>query len=327
MLKFKPVEDLEFSDDFMFCHLMKDKQICSQVLERLLGFKILDIKYPELQKTIAPYYESKGIRMDVYAEGSDEIFDIEMQSRNYDFIEKRARYYQSMLDMDALSKGAHYKSLKKSYILFICKKDPFGYNLPVYTLTQNFNNNTSFKYDDGTVKVFYNASQWETEKNHSLRALLHYISTSEPADNFTEELNDLVEETKIRELFKKEYMMSAPWYDDLVDEATEEGMAIGMAKGLEQGLQQGLQQGLEQGIEQGLQQGLEQGLQQGLERGIEQGIERGIEQGIERGKEEGQKAQQKQDIINLLKSGVSIEIISKAMGISREEILKISREK
>ena len=54
--RIKPVEELKFTDDFMFCHVMKSPDLCKGVIERLLGIKVEKIEYPELQKEIRPYY-------------------------------------------------------------------------------------------------------------------------------------------------------------------------------------------------------------------------------------------------------------------------------
>ena len=50
----------------MFGCIMKNEYICRGVLERMLHIKIGKIEYPTLQKSISPFYESKGIRLDVY---------------------------------------------------------------------------------------------------------------------------------------------------------------------------------------------------------------------------------------------------------------------
>ncbi|WP_432899992.1 PD-(D/E)XK nuclease family transposase [Treponema socranskii] len=90
----KPVDELSFTDDFMFGTVMKNKRICKGVLERLLHIKVGKIEYPSLQKTIAPFYESKGIRLDVYVSDPDRIFDIEIQTSIPPSLPKRTRYYQ-----------------------------------------------------------------------------------------------------------------------------------------------------------------------------------------------------------------------------------------
>ena len=80
---FKPVEELTFTDDFMFGEVMKNEKICIGVLERLLNIKIDHIEYPELQKSLKPFYTSKGVRLDVYVKDSDRVFDVELQNKKF----------------------------------------------------------------------------------------------------------------------------------------------------------------------------------------------------------------------------------------------------
>ena len=40
MNSIKPVEELTFTDDFMFTTIMKDKEICKELLERLLKINV-----------------------------------------------------------------------------------------------------------------------------------------------------------------------------------------------------------------------------------------------------------------------------------------------
>ena len=47
-----------------------------------------------------------------------------MQSKRN--IEKRTRYYQSLIDIDQLEKNMDYRKIKESYIIFICTFDPLG---------------------------------------------------------------------------------------------------------------------------------------------------------------------------------------------------------
>ena len=121
----KPFEQLTFSDDWMFQKVMQDPQICAELIERLLHINVDHVEYPELEKTIAPYYTSKGVRLDVYLKDSDKVIDIECQLNLKPALGQRTRYYQSMIDIDSLMKGDKYVQLKESYILFICRDDPF----------------------------------------------------------------------------------------------------------------------------------------------------------------------------------------------------------
>ena len=69
----KPIEELPFTDDYMFGYVMRNEEICKGLLERLLGIKIQRLEFPTLQKTIAPHYESKGVRLDVYVQDSSRV--------------------------------------------------------------------------------------------------------------------------------------------------------------------------------------------------------------------------------------------------------------
>ena len=64
----KPIEELTFTDDYMFGYVMRNEEICKGLLERLLNIKIQRLEFPTLQKTIAPHYESEGVRLDVYVQ-------------------------------------------------------------------------------------------------------------------------------------------------------------------------------------------------------------------------------------------------------------------
>ena len=89
----------------MFQEVLRDPEICAELVERLLHISVGHIEYPELEKTIAPYYTTKGVRLDVYLKDSDKIIDVELQSYPQEALGKRTRYYQSMIDMDSLMKG------------------------------------------------------------------------------------------------------------------------------------------------------------------------------------------------------------------------------
>ena len=228
--RIKPVEELKFTDDFMFCHVMKSPEICKGVIERLLSIKVDRIEYPELQKEIRPYYSAHGIRMDVYVKDSNRIFDIEMQTSLPKDLPRRMRYYQSMIDIDALMKGSEYVTLKESYVIFLCTKDPFGLNLPVYTFNTACKEAKDFALDDGINKVFFNASAFAMEKNLEIKGFLGYLCNGKPSDNFTENLEQRVERLKINEIFRSDYMMDALPLFDARQAGLEEGRLEGAKK-------------------------------------------------------------------------------------------------
>ena len=234
----KNVEELTFTDDFMFGTIMKNKPICKGVLERLLHIKVGKIEYPSLQKTIAPFYKSKGIRLDVYVAESSRVFDIEIQTSVPPDLPKRTRYYQSLMDVDNLLRGQSYAELKHSYVIFICTQDPFAKGLPVYTFENTCREVGDLFLDDRTTKVFYNVSAYGKEKDRELHALLQYLCDGQATSGFTQNIDALVEITKNNEKFRSVYMSLNIHKDDLLREGSLIGEKIGFEKGIHKGARQ-----------------------------------------------------------------------------------------
>ena len=227
----KSIEKLTFTDDYMFGQVMRNMKICKGVIERLLPIKVEKVELITLQKDISPYYETRGVRYDVYVKDSDRVYDIEVQNRRHSNIEKRTRYYQSMLDVDMLAKGANIKELKESYIIFICRTDPFDLGEPCYETKTVFNNHPEKIFDDNTHRIFYNASAYKKESDPELYAFLQFVSTNVPEDKFTNEIFSLVEKNKQDEQFRSEYMRCNLHDYDIMEEAREQGIAIGEERG------------------------------------------------------------------------------------------------
>ncbi|MGI0529472.1 Rpn family recombination-promoting nuclease/putative transposase [Treponema socranskii] len=231
----KPVDELTFTDDFMFGTIMKNKSICKGVIERLLHINVGNIGYPSLQKTIAPFYESKGIRLDVYVSDSDRIFDIEIQTSIPPSLPKRTRYYQSLMDVDNLLRGQSYAELKESYVIFICTQDPFDRGLPVYEFRNICTADNSIFLDDKSVKVFYNVGAYSKEDEPELSALLEYLCERRATSGFTQHIDELVEKAKRNEKFRSWYMSLNIREDDLRMAGEKIGFERGIRKGIAKG--------------------------------------------------------------------------------------------
>ena len=135
MANAKKYDDLTFTDDFMFCKVMTtNPELCHELLELILGKKVGAFTRLDQQKPIEMTADGKGIRFDVYSEDdSGIVYDCEMQTSKKDNLPKRTRYYQGMIDLNLLERGADYKELKKSYVIFICPFDQFQEGLHKYT--------------------------------------------------------------------------------------------------------------------------------------------------------------------------------------------------
>lgn len=204
--EFKPVEQLVFSDDFMFGAVMRDPEICKGVLERLLQIKIAQIEYPELQKSISPFYTRKGVRLDVFVADSDKVFDVECQSYKVESIGKRTRYYQSMIDIDSLMKGASYSELKESFVIFICLDDPFDKDLPVYTFERTCKENKEIELGDKTHHLIFNAAAYDKEEDPELKDFLSFVKNNTAQSDFTRGIANMVQTKKFEQTFINEYL-------------------------------------------------------------------------------------------------------------------------
>lgn len=226
---FKPVDELTFADNWMFQAVLRDKEICTEFVERLLHIKIKNVEYPELEKSIAPFYTSKGVRLDVYLKDEDKVIDVEIQTYPQEALGKRTRYYQSMIDIDSLMKGHDYTELKDSYILFICQFDPFKTSenspgLPRYTFRTRCDESPNASLNDNCLKLIYNASAYKQEKDPLVRSILYFINTNDPGqDTFANRLSSLVETLKERDTFRQEYSAVNLHDRDLIRMAKKEG--------------------------------------------------------------------------------------------------------
>lgn len=226
----KKIEDLTFIDDGMFQAVMHEPGISEEIVERLLHVKVDKIIYPELEKTIKPFYTTKGVRLDVYLKDANRIIDVELQTYKQDVIGKQTRYYQSMIDIDSLMKGQDYSELLDSYVLFICNYDPFqnttdiGFGLPCYTFKNICLENSVVPLDDKSIKVIYNASAYELVEDKKVRDFLHYVMTNDPAGNdFNKLLSDTVERLKENDKFRSDYAAMNLHDRDIMKIAREDG--------------------------------------------------------------------------------------------------------
>ena len=244
MKEFKKWEELTITDDFMFCKVMSDSALCKELLEILLHIKIDRLVFQEPQKSFKLTPESRGIRLDVYVKDSNRIFDIELQTTNERNLELRTRYYQGVMDIDELEKGELFSDMKESYIIFICMFDPFGADIPIYTVKQTFEENEKLFFDDKTHKIFYNVNAFEKLSNDvETKAFLKYLCKHQSTSKFTESLERAVYKNKGNQHWRKDYMTLA--YN--LSLAAREAAAEAREKALKEGRKEGISLGIIQG--------------------------------------------------------------------------------
>ena len=231
----KRFEDLTLADDFMFKLIFEDPNLCRQLIEIILGKKVVRLVSLETEKTLNVKFFSHGVRFDVYVEGEDEVIDIEIQRGDKDDLAKRARSYQSNIDVDMLKRGKKYSSLKESYVIFFCAFDPFGLGEPVYTVEQIFKEARGKNYNDGTHKIFYNCTAYEKCADAELRAVLKLLMGKSADSKFTHtltrEMKQRIANTDIRSAFMG--------IEEIISKKAERNRSAWLAEGISQGITQG----------------------------------------------------------------------------------------
>ena len=300
MQEFKKWEDLTITDDFMFCKVMSDPDICKELLEILLHIKIERLEFQEPQKSFKLTSESRGIRLDVYVKDSNRVFDIELQTTNERNLELRTRYYQGVMDISELEKGEFFSNMKESYIIFICMFDPFGADMPIYTVKQTFEENEKLIFDDKTHKIFYNVNAFEKLSNDvETKAFLEYLCKHQSTTKFTQSLETAVYRNKNNQNWRQNYMTLA--YDMYM--VAKEAAEVAAEKAFENGFSAGEERGITIGRN------------EGIAIGEERGISLGITQGEQKAKLETAR--------KFLSMGLSVEQVANGTGLSIEEIEKL----
>lgn len=220
----KKFEQLEIRDDFMFSVIMRNPRYCKPFLECILGVKISHIEYPKSQETIDITADAKSVRLDIYVEDSENtVYNAEMQTVENRNIPKRTRYYQGMIDLNILEKGENYKSLKKSFVIFICTFDLFGKGRHIYTFENRCIQDTSLSLGDDTIKIILNTKGTMDDVTPELKSLLDFIDGEEPRDEFTKELEAAVKTVRKNEKWRLDYMTLQMNYQEKYEQGIEQG--------------------------------------------------------------------------------------------------------
>ncbi len=221
----KTYDELEFTDDFLFCHiLMENEELCIELVEMITGRKIKSIIKPESQKSIRLTYDGKGVRFDVYFEDEENvIYDIEMQASKKYNLRKRSRYYQGMIDLNVLGKSKDYETLKDSYIIFICTFDEFDDGRHIYTFENVCRENSDIKLKDGTHKIFLCAGGIKDDCSDKMKDFLDYIAGQKINGELSRRLQDEVSKSKKHEEWRADYMTLLEHYQERYEEGLKDG--------------------------------------------------------------------------------------------------------
>ena len=232
MGRIKEWEELTIQDNFLFQKVMQNPRICKRLIEKLLGIKVKSITYPEAEKTLSAGFSNKDIRLDLYVETNNgTLLDIEMQTTagKSEWLPKRTRYYQSMIDVNIIMKGDDYTELKTSFVIFICTFDPFDENRRIYTFRHRCVEHDGLELGDGTTKIFLNTKGSVGEVDEDIRKFLSYVDGHAAEGKFTQDIAREVEKVKLHKETRLEYMTLLMEIKEQKRESREEGRREGIA--------------------------------------------------------------------------------------------------
>ena len=206
----KAWEELTICDNFLFQKVMRNPRLCKRLIEKILHIQIKRLFYHETEKSIEESSTQKSVRLDIFVEIEDgTIIDIEMQTADQPLgaLPKRTRYYQGMIDLNALSKGKDYIDLNKSFVIFICTFDPFPKNQrKIYTFSNRCHEQYDLELGDETTKIFLSTKGTIGEVDKDIDNFLAYLDGKTAKGKFTEDVAAEVDRVKQHKETRLEYM-------------------------------------------------------------------------------------------------------------------------
>ncbi|MGN0154001.1 MAG: Rpn family recombination-promoting nuclease/putative transposase [Lachnospiraceae bacterium] len=240
----KLFDELTISDNYMFSKVMLNQELAKHFLEMVLGCKIKEVSYPSYEHAIDIRYDAKSIRLDIILEDDEHtVYNLEMQATKLDYLVKRSRYYQDLIDLDLLEKGADYDNLNRSLVIFVCTFDPFDKGQYLYSFQNMCKQLPSLALGDGTEKIFVNTKGYLGEVDEEFRQVMKIFNGMEANGAFAEALQQEVIRVRSSEKWRREYMTLQIFMDDARKEERKLGRAEGRAEGREEGRAEGRAEG------------------------------------------------------------------------------------
>lgn len=152
---------------------------------------------------------------------------------------RRARYYQSQIDMELLLSGETYENLPNTYVIFICDFDPFGAERYCYTFKNQCLEAPELNQGDGRTSIFLSThGKNDTEVSAPMVKFLKYVkadleeSMKDFEDEFVATIQQSVQHIKQSRGMEEHFMTFEELLREERQDALEKGRAEGVAKGI-----------------------------------------------------------------------------------------------
>jgi len=154
----KVIDDLTLFDDDLMSKVFDGNIEGAELLLKII-LERDDIKVKRVKGQVelkSAYAGGRNIRLDIVAVDNHGVsFDVEVQRSIGGSHIKRARYHQSMMDSRLLKKKQDFKTIKDTYVIFICQHDKFNANKPIYHVDKTVRE-TGEAFEDGAHIIYVN---------------------------------------------------------------------------------------------------------------------------------------------------------------------------
>ena len=261
-----------FTDDFIFSLVMRDPTLCRELLALALPeedfgeIKIMKSQNPlidepavgadtetdhaaassgnphtdthaltvETQKSLKFVKDMHGVRFDAYIKSENVWAEVEMQTVSNLPLGKRARYYQSNMDLDCLEASTDYTALKKCYVIFLCTFDYFKKDAPVYFF-QSWDIEKNLPLDDFSYKIVLNAACSPDKVPEKLKPLYAYLN--DPRQSQVSPLTRMID-ARVKKFNTDEWRRKYMTFEYMLKERERKGIEQGRSEGLAEGAAQ-----------------------------------------------------------------------------------------
>ena len=238
--------------DLMFTSVMRNEDACINLLQAIFPDKKIDrIEYLsdfdpraknfelEIQKYIQVNPSCKSIRLDVYFKDSDRVYNVEMERTNRGKARtiRRSRMYSSLIDANLLGPGRNYQNLVDSYVIFLCKFDPFDRKKYIYKFRSMCEDENDLCEDNGRYNIYLNTKGSKGNLDFDLKEMFEYINGGTNAigkktkSKLVKTIDKYVQEFNSNDTWRRGAMTLDMLIQENCDFAREEGLAKGLAQG------------------------------------------------------------------------------------------------
>ena len=249
-------------DDLMFRVMARDKAFCGELLGVLLQDRGLEVVECKPQSAVTNP-QGRSAVLDALCELSDGRFvDVEVQRADDDDLQRRVRYYASLVTTDRTPPGARFADVPDVCVALVCEFDPLGEGCSLYHVDRVVMEGGR-ALDNGLEELYVNAL---ARDGTDVSALMRVFTEAEAYDEARFPETSRVKR-RLRETEEGRKDMGS-----VIEEIREEIRAECIAEGIETGRAEGKAEGIVEGIETGRTEGIAEGTLKTLVRLVRDGL-------------------------------------------------------